>query len=444
MESGGKLEETAKQKDKEGKVLALGAEGTGTSLYRAMAGAIKNCNEVMTNPDSKPKEIIDALRALEAAASKYKEERASVFGKRGDGLKRYQVSEKWSGTRISEMIISYKQVLKELRETGKLVQEDLKVDEITNKKAAFALGKVVGCTKEDNLPKMTRAELADKFVAQNAVAKEQAQLIEKLYVLTGKKLNKDSFTEKNFTDMKKHDYATNCVARQYFDLAMRDGATANDVKNILNKIENKTFEKEVASLEKSKVFERVIKGKSKNYYKIWNNVVRAGNDLSFTSGEHLEGIKDMAELRDDQGKFAAFGSYIEYILPSDVDKAARDKSAYRKLAQVVSAQIVSGNPEFAKGVAVDAIEKELTTHDVMNNLQKQVESYLKKSKVLEAKGFNKESFGRDLESGAFMKKVVVNMEKQAQRENAANKAPAKNKSVENKTANKTNGNNKAK
>ena len=32
-----------------------------------MAGAIKNCNEVMTNPDSKPKEIIDALRALEAA-----------------------------------------------------------------------------------------------------------------------------------------------------------------------------------------------------------------------------------------------------------------------------------------------------------------------------------------------------------------------------------------
>ena len=41
-------------------------------------------------------------------------------------------------------------------------------------------------------------------------------------------------------------------------------------------------------------------------------------------------------------------------------------------------------------------------------------------------------------------KNVVNMEKQAQRENAANKAPAKNKSVENKTANKTNGNNKAK
>ena len=444
MESGAKLQETAKQKDREGKVLPLGAEGTGTSLYRTMAGAIQNCNDVLTNPDSKPKEIIASLRALEEAASKYKEERASMFGKRGDGLKRYQVSDKWSGTRISEMIISYKQVLGEIREAGKLVREDLKVNEITNRKAAFALGKAIGCHNEDNLPKMKRAELEDSFKAQNKVAKEQAKLIEKLYEITGKKLSKDTFAEKSMTGMKKHDFAMNCIARQYFDLAMRDGATLNDVKNIYKKIENKTFEKEVADLEKSKVFERVIKGKSKNYYKIWNNVVRAGNDLSFTSGEYLEGIKDMAELRDDQGKFAEFGSYIEYVLPSDVDKAARDKSAYRKLAQVVSAQIVSGNPEFAKGVAVDAIEKELTTHDVMNNLQKTVEGYLRKNKVLEGKNFNKENLGRDLENGTFMKKVVVNMEKYVQRENTAKAAAAKNKAVENKTANKAAGNNKAK
>ncbi|SEF86518.1 hypothetical protein SAMN04487934_104106 [Eubacterium ruminantium] len=439
MESGGKLHETAKQKDREGKVLALGAEGTGTSLYRAMAGAIQNCNDVLTNPDSKPKDIIAALRALEEAASKYKEERSSMFGKRGDGLKRYQVSEKWSGTRISEMIISYKQVLGEIREAGKLVREDLKVNEITNRKAAFALGKAIGCYNEDNLPKMKRAELKDKFKAQDKLAKEQAKLVEKLYEMSGKKLSKDSFAEKSLNGMKKHDFAKNCVIRQYFDSAMRDGATLKDVKDIMKKIENKTFDKEVADLEKSKVFDRVIKNKSKNYYKVWNNVVRAGKDLSATSAEYLEGIKDMSELFDDQGKFVEFGSYIEYILPSDVAAESRDKTAYRKLAQVVSAQIVSANPEFAKGVAVDAIEKELTTHDIMNNLQKTVEGYLKKNKVLEGKNFSRDKLNRDLENGAFMKKVVVNIDKYV-RENAARNAPAKDKTVENKTVKKNTAN----
>ena len=424
-----KLQQTAKQKGKK-----LGEDGTGSPSYKNMALALADCLEILGNPDANPKDIVNTLKAFEKASEEYKKEHTSVFGKRGDGKKRLDVSEKWSGPRMSEVIITFKNVLKEVREAAKENREEIKLSEMSDKKVAFTGGKIFYSTDENMFARMSRDELEKEFRQQNAVAKQQAAVIEKLYALTDGRLDKTTFEEKNLKGVTKEQFAADCVAKQYFQMAMKDGIEAKELQEIIENIDN-NFSKEVTQLNKSKVFDKLVKKNPKNYFKIWNNVQKAGKDLEFTSSEFLEGIKEMFGVYSQDGQLDAAEAYVEYIIPGKGDKNSKNRkiedadSSYRKLAQIVSSQIVARNPEFAKGVAVEAVQREVTAHDVMNELREKIEKYLKETKVLESKGFSSEKLGRELEDGSFTRKTMVNIERQQEAAKVTKTTPKKDKTA---------------
>ncbi len=405
MKAAGELQKTAKQKDK-----LLGEEGTGTGTYIAMATALQKCMDVMGDPNSNSKEVKEALRNLDTAADKYRKEHESIFGKRGDGKTRYDVSVSWSGSRIEEMISTYDRTLQEVQKAGRAKRINLKIDEISDKKVAFACGAALGKNSEAEIPRQKRNVLQKQYDRMRQLALGQRIAKEKLIWLSGNKLDKESFTEKNTGHMKLHDFAVNCVVKKYHERITGEGATIEDVQLAGKEIGGKAFTNEVSKLEKSKVFNRLVKKNPKHYYRIWKNVNRIGADLAYNSTEYLDGIKEMSTVYKVDGSILRQGSFMDYIQPADANVST--KNAHKKLAQVIAAQIISGNEEFARGVALDAIEREETTYDILDHLRGRIEKYLNSNKVLNGKGFNREKFNRSLENGSFMKKVVQNLEKQ--------------------------------
>lgn len=439
-----KLKLVAKQKNKE-----LGEEGTGSDLYRNMAVALKNCVDKLKDPASDAKSIADALLTLQTESAIYKEERSSVFGKRGDGKIRYDEAGIWAGVHTDHLLLNFDKSVEKLVAAGQKNNIHFKdVDNIENESALltdsnvkFWTLKAVGVDHETKLPKRP-VEYVQNYLEGNNISIEQAEIIEKLKKLSGNKLEirgfgkERVFTEKTLEGLTTSDLAKNCVAKSLYDRIMRPDVNIDDINDIKNKLDkDNLFEKEVEKLNKSKVFARVCEKRPKDYYKLWNRVNELSDELMLESKEYLDGIHDtMAKVEHANNESKAL--YSEYILPTQLKldeikdpvevQNIMDASYYR-MTQIITSKLVAGNEDFARGVCLDAVMRNTSTFDIMDKFRRDVKSYLESKNVLkdvmQNGNVNRNKLEQLVTDGSLLKKVAANMDKKA--ENARKEELAK-------------------
>lgn len=388
--SSNKLIKTAKQAGKE-----LGEEGSGTPLYRDMAKKLKVCIQKLQDPECPAAETRLALKEFEKAAKQYAKERKSVFGKRGDGKTRYDVSTAYSGGRIQEMILTFDKNLRDVVNAGEKTRSNFDMDSLTDKTLAFGCGRALNIDKEIKIPRQKKSVLEKSYKAAEAMSKAQAVVKQTVF------------------DMKNSDPATLVVLKGYYDEAMKSSATLDEVKNIGKAIKNKEYENEATKLKNNRVFKEIVKDYPKNYYKVWNNVCKNGAELKYGSNEYLEVTKTMFTKLDSEGNNLNNHALLDYVIPEGVPDKNTSKEehdlAYKRLAQVVTSQILAKNDDFARGVVADALKNKTVPGEIVTMIRSEVEAKLKKSGVLDGKDFNVDKVGRELENGSIMKRTVVDM-----------------------------------
>ncbi len=422
-DTSGKLIMTAKQEGKE-----LGAEGSGTPLYREMATKLKDCISTFQNPESKPDEIRRSLIEFREASRNYERERKSIFGKRGDGKTRYEESLKWSGNRVDEMLSMYDNNLNDLVNTGKVVRIQFDPEQMTDKKIAYECGVLCGVKREVDIPKQLEGDVEAGY---NKIY-ERA----KTYVSVKTKL-----AGKNHEDP-----ASNVVWQKYNEQLIDPQTSIEELRNLQAKIKDKTYDKEVSELKNSKVFARILKENPKNYKKIWDTVSKTGAELHYASKEYLEATKSAFAEAADKGAINTDMGLCNYVLQEDVNLGAEVQTnnpkqpkvteldlAYKRLAQVVAYQIIASKEDFARGIVVDALNKGKTTNEITEMLRDEVEAGLREDKILDGPNFNKEQFGRELNNGTVTRKTVIAIDQKK-----ASEAQHKASNQKTKTKQKTN------
>ena len=401
-DSSGKLLKTAKQQGKE-----LGEDGSGTDLYKDMASKLKVCIQKLQNPESRAGEIRLALQEFEKAAQTYKKERDSIFGKRGDGKTRFDVAAKYADGRISEMIYNFDKTLKSLEKTGKEVRANIDINALTDRELGFESGRALGINEEARIPKMKKSNIEASYNRMNELSKAQAKV------------------KRQLEERKNQDPATNVIGDIYYNEAMKSDVSLDKVRQLSEKLSNKTFDNEVAALKKSKVFAKIVQENPKNYGKVWKNINKAGAELHYSSREYIDVTRTMFDKFDNDGNVIGKGSLIDYVIPDGqaLDKAADPEKydlTYKRMAQVVATQIAATNEEFARGIVVKALNEKSNTHDIMMKLRDEVEVHLKESKVLEGKNFDMTKLGKEIDNGFFTKKAVIGLAQKTSAESKKN------------------------
>ena len=383
----------------------------GSTEYRAMLTALKNCIETVKSPDSSMDAIDRAVTEMKKKTSDYCRAKEDVFNKpKGEaGLERLSTAK--------DLLDHTKLYNSHLNELGNsVIQSFNRFDEQVGRETSFT---DMAESRKTISPDIDQKAEGKTYAKHHQAGAEKSLLIAKLNEFN-RFVIKDADKYSPFQqDAKPEQLAKNYLTKKYIDMALDRNISADEVREHRKFIVSGEIEKKAKIIASNKVFKDLVKANPDGWYNEWKNIEAKSERLMNEAGDRLF---------ENKRKYKSIETFVKKHQEGVQLSIATRAELYDNLASAVIDGMIADPANESVRIAISGKQNGL------ENMKAVAVSYFKNEKIFGDKGKIdskkvEEQIRKALKNSKHKKNILTKMsdiEKSALKKNVSAKRTIKN------------------